>query len=622
MDSIAYYVRLNEQDVPIVLYRATPQMQEQVWNPVDGWIDTEFLLDVLMCHGDTYFIETEMARQLFPPEAFIDDGGDGDGPPGDGQPVRAVQRQSDNHASPTPAIPMLHPDALHWLSEQTETASSIDALVEDGWMGCSLEDLIPWLSDREVFERIAAISWQKTAREADGEVALMTADSGGLDGLLEWMLEHRGQCPMVYAPEEEPEVPDAMPLLRPLATNLPEGLTSEQLVDADMIEDLADIFAAIKEAFGNQAHLMQFDYGTFAEVQREHAAVLLKGEFIDLTDGEIFWFTIDGRQNKLAYQSTGRTDPAFRREVIEQQEQVGSMRLPEATESPASSASAAPTPSTDLVADASVSQFVPGFWMEAASGESRRIEPVQYSNDPEVQACLASSAVTDLSLQALLAEGFYGFSLRELLPRLEADSLLLIYLGDGWVITNPAQPGEAALLTDCLDDFDLLLECLTEEEGDIPTIYAPDDTTLPVDSLPLQRATAYNLPEGTRSHEVVDDKLQELLEEIFQDLQTAYGERAHLYRFDYGTFVEHAENDVIVLSGEFVDLEDGAIYSFTMDGVQQRIRYAETGRIHASMAVGGGTAGCGGTAVGGGTAASHGTAAAADSPAGTTASIP
>jgi hypothetical protein len=221
-----------------------------------------------------------------------------------------------------------------------------------------------------------------------------------------------------------------------------------------------------------------------------------------------------------------------------------------------------------------------------------------------VQEWLAGLAETDQSLQDLLAEGQIGFSLRELLPLLENDNTALSFLADGWVVTQPDASGDLAVMSDFLEMFELAHLALIDEQGQAPHVHAPDDTTLPMDSLPLGRATAFNLPEGTRSHEVVDGEFQVLLEEIFKDLQTAYGERAHLYRFDYGTFVEHAENDVIVLSGEFVDLEDGEIYSFTMDGVQQRIRYAETGRIHASMAV------------------SPGTAASAESTVETTASIP
>lgn len=40
MDSIEYCAWLDEQAAPAVLYRATPQMEEQVWIPVSGWEDT------------------------------------------------------------------------------------------------------------------------------------------------------------------------------------------------------------------------------------------------------------------------------------------------------------------------------------------------------------------------------------------------------------------------------------------------------------------------------------------------------------------------------------------------------------------------------------------------------
>ena len=86
------------------------------------------------------------------------------------------------------------------------------------------------------------------------------------------------------------------------------------------------------------------------------------------------------------------------------------------------------------------------------------------------------------------------------------------------------------------------------------------------------------------SRNVMDDDFVAILQEVFSDLRQAYGERAHLYRVDVGTFVEVAETqDTVFLTGEFVDLEDGAIYRFTMDGVQQRMRYESTGRYHSSV---------------------------------------
>lgn len=72
MDAIEYFADLDEGTIPRILYRATPQMEEQVWIPGQGWQEAEFLLDVLMGHGDTYPISLEMARHYFPAEAFID----------------------------------------------------------------------------------------------------------------------------------------------------------------------------------------------------------------------------------------------------------------------------------------------------------------------------------------------------------------------------------------------------------------------------------------------------------------------------------------------------------------------------------------------------------------------
>jgi len=460
---------------------------------------------------------------------------------------------------------MLPPDVLNWLSQQAETTSTIDDLVEQGCMGCSLQDLMPWLSDREVFEHIAAITWQKSAREPDGEVALMTAETEGLDALLEWMLENRGECPKVYAPDDEPEVPAAIPLLRPIATNLPEDLTSEEVVDADMLEGLAEIFAAIKEAFGNQAHLMNFDYGTFADNLRQHDAVMLKGEFIDLTDGEIFWFTIDGRKRKLAYQSTGRTDAAFRKQATE---------WLEAEE--ASRSAGVSTAEIDQVA-ANVSEP-----KEEASAD------VLTDDDLDWQAWVASLPETEHSVEDLVSAGWIGFSLQQLTPWLKDDALFIVlrFSTDDWVRTRPDSDGDVALMTGDNTCLNLVLELMEESEEDLEAaqLIAPDLEAMDPESLPLDRPTAYNLPEGMGSRDVMDDDFVVILHEVFADLKQAYGERAHLYRVDYGKFVEVAETqDTVFLTGEFVDLEDGEIYRFTMDGVQQRMRYESTGRYHSSV---------------------------------------
>lgn len=64
-----YYVRLNDKNKPVVLYRGTPDMEEQVWQG-DKWGPGEFLLDCLEGHGNIYFIEEAQAKKHFPAEAF------------------------------------------------------------------------------------------------------------------------------------------------------------------------------------------------------------------------------------------------------------------------------------------------------------------------------------------------------------------------------------------------------------------------------------------------------------------------------------------------------------------------------------------------------------------------
>jgi hypothetical protein len=156
-------------------------------------------------------------------------------------------------------------------------------------------------------ERITSIAWVRTVADEDGEVAVMTAESAALDGLLAWMLEHRGQCPMVYAPDEEVEIPDAAPLLRPTAYNLPEGMSEEEVMTEEFRESLEELFAGMKEAYGNQAHLVRMDYGVFVDYALNHDTVMFTGEFVDLDCGEIHTFTMDGVAQRMRYQSTGRT---------------------------------------------------------------------------------------------------------------------------------------------------------------------------------------------------------------------------------------------------------------------------------------------------------------------------
>lgn len=203
----------------------------------------------------------------------------------------------------------LPPVAQRWLDELTTSTRSIDNLLEEGFQGCSLQDLLPWLDGGQGLAALEAIDWVKSQPDADGEVAMMTSDAEGLDGLLEWMLETRGSCPMVYASEPDVVVPDGVPLLRPTAYNLPEGMTSEEVFDEEFSENLSELFAAIKDSYGNHAHLYRIDYGQLIETIEQ--GIFLAGKFIDLNDGELFDFSMDSMNQRIRYQSTGRYHEGF-----------------------------------------------------------------------------------------------------------------------------------------------------------------------------------------------------------------------------------------------------------------------------------------------------------------------
>ena len=197
-------------------------------------------------------------------------------------------------------------DVHNWLIDITGTTRTIDSLVADGFHGFSIADLLPWLDDAHVRKRFDAISWLKTSPDSSGDPALMTANEQSLDELLEWMLKERGECPMVYGPEEDVLIPDGAPLLRPTAYNLPDGLCSEDVLQGELLSLFEMIFADMKEIYGNQAHLYRIDYGCFMHHMETQGGVVFTGEFIDLDSREIHTFTMDSIQQRLRHHSTGR----------------------------------------------------------------------------------------------------------------------------------------------------------------------------------------------------------------------------------------------------------------------------------------------------------------------------
>lgn len=65
-----YYVRLDENDKPLLLYRATPDMEQHVWSDKRGWLPSEFMEDVLDGFGGIYPVKEDRAKALFSKDAF------------------------------------------------------------------------------------------------------------------------------------------------------------------------------------------------------------------------------------------------------------------------------------------------------------------------------------------------------------------------------------------------------------------------------------------------------------------------------------------------------------------------------------------------------------------------
>jgi len=197
----------------------------------------------------------------------------------------------------------INPDVLAWLAHLETSDLDIASLVSDGCSGLDWEDMLPWMHRPAARYRITQLPWFRTVADADGGLALMTRDRKGLDALLDWMLADCGECPRVYAPQPPIEVPAMVPLLRPIATNLPEGFSGVEAIDVHVMDCIDQMFADIKKSYGNQAHLISFDYGTFMKQLDEKGALLLNGEFVDLNSGEQFTFCMDEIGQRMTYQS-------------------------------------------------------------------------------------------------------------------------------------------------------------------------------------------------------------------------------------------------------------------------------------------------------------------------------
>lgn len=228
-------------------------------------------------------------------------------------------------------------------------------------------------------------------------------------------------------------------------------------------------------------------------------------------------------------------------------------------------------------------QSNPADWDHHATAKITGEDESSHKTTHQVRRWLDSLFESDQSLAGLLSDGYIGFSLKQLIPVLDDDTILdLMFAGD-WVVSRPDDEGEVAVMTDCPAIFRIIADLMIENQCEVPEIHAPDDRELPLEALPLQQLTLYNLPAGMRSYAVLSPGLEILIQEIFFDLQQIKGRSTLIYRCDYGALMENAQRwNSLFLRGEFIDLEDRAIYCFTMDGAQQQLMFSDTGRTHYS----------------------------------------
>lgn len=92
-------------------------------------------------------------------------------------------------------------------------------------------------------------------------------------------------------------------MTRPIAFNLPEGKSADEFLDAQYLELLNEVFEGVKQAFGDDAILYRIDIGRIFE-SAVSGELIIAGQFVDKSDGEVFNFEINQGTNKLGYKSS------------------------------------------------------------------------------------------------------------------------------------------------------------------------------------------------------------------------------------------------------------------------------------------------------------------------------
>lgn len=93
-------------------------------------------------------------------------------------------------------------------------------------------------------------------------------------------------------------------MLRPICYNIPEGKSEQEALSDELLEALEGVFQGVTHAFGDNAVLYRLDLGRVYESVKS-GALVVTGQFVDRSDGEVFDFEINQGTGKVGYKSTG-----------------------------------------------------------------------------------------------------------------------------------------------------------------------------------------------------------------------------------------------------------------------------------------------------------------------------
>lgn len=93
-------------------------------------------------------------------------------------------------------------------------------------------------------------------------------------------------------------------MIRPICYNIPEGKSEQEALSDELLEALEGVFQGVTHAFGDNALLYRLDIGRVYESVKS-GDLVVAGQFVDRSDGEVFDFEINQGTGKVGYKSTG-----------------------------------------------------------------------------------------------------------------------------------------------------------------------------------------------------------------------------------------------------------------------------------------------------------------------------